>query len=213
MKKIIFTLIIIPFLFSCEKERFYPPACPGGCEANYTLLYKLDTILPNVDGFFEIEYDGLNYFQIKGELSDLDIEYEVNGVPLVEANFDTDYWILIDSIRFTTPQYSYLGWFNDNNFNNPITVGNYTYTMVDLAENHTPLNIAGYQIPKHFCFECPYAPTLVGTHSKYNYKPTQNILLDNEMVGDTISLFVETRFNTDLGQREEFNNEYKIIIK
>ena len=33
------------------------------------------------------------------------------------------------------------------------------------------------------------------------------------MIGDTISLFVETRFNTDLGQGEEFNNEYKIIIK
>lgn len=51
----------------------------------------------------------------------------------------------------------------------------------------------------------------VGTNSRYNYHPTQNILLDNQMIGDTITLFVETVFNTDLGERVEIKNEYKII--
>jgi hypothetical protein len=218
MKKIFNYIIILLFvssffLHSCTKEKIYPPSCEGGCDANYTILYKLDTIKQNPNGFYEIEWKGLNYFQIKGELSELDPHYVINGVPLVSAGFDSDYWILIDTIRFTTPMYSYLGWFNDNNFNNPISVGNYTYTMVELVENHTPLNIVGYQIPKHFCFECPYAPTLLGTNSRYNYHPTQNILLDNQMIGDTINLFVETVFNTDLGERVEIKNEYKIIIK
>ena len=31
------------------------------------------------------------------------------------------------------------------------------------------------------------------------------------MIGDTITLFVETVFNTDLGERVEIKNEYKII--
>ena len=36
-------------------------------------------------------------------------------------------------------------------------------------------------------------------YSKYNYEPTQNFLLDNEMIGDTINLFIETVFNTEQG--------------
>ena len=215
MKKIIFTLIIIPFLFSCEKEEFYPPACPGGCFTNHEIIYKNDTINIDGDGFYRIKWDGLNYFQVKGDLSELSPQYVINKVPLIESNYDTDYWILIDTIRFTTPQYSYLGWFNDNNFNTPIPIGNQTYTMADLTDLHQPLNIAGYQINKHFCFDCPYAPTLLGTHSKYTYKPTQNILLDNEMVGDTINLFVETVFNTETysGEQEIINNNFKVIIE
>ncbi len=87
--------------------------------------------------------------------------------------------------------------------------------MVDLTETHQPLNIVGYQINKQFCFDCPYAPTLLGTYSKYNYKPTQNILLDNEMIGDTINLFVETVFNTETysGEQEILNNTFNIIIE
>jgi hypothetical protein len=95
--------------------------------------------------------------------------------------------------------FSYLGWFNSSSLNTPIPFGNHTYTMNDLINLHPPLNIVGYQIPKYFCTECPYAPTIIGVHSKYNYNPTQNILLDNEMVGDTINLFIETIFNTEQG--------------
>tara|TARA_R110000822_G_scaffold225456_1_gene358224 strand:+ start:292 stop:933 length:642 start_codon:yes stop_codon:yes gene_type:complete len=213
MKNLILIAFLVSLFTSCKKEDIDSPACPGGCFTNHEIYYKNNNINIGGDGYYRIKWDGLGYFQIKGELSDLSPQYVINGVPLVEVNYDSDYWILIDTIRFTTPMYSYLGWFNDNNFNNPISVGNYTYTMVDLTEIHQPLNIAGYQINKHFCFECPYAPTLIGTHSKYNYKPTQNILLDNEMIGDTINLFVETRFNTDLGQREIINNNFKIIIE
>ena len=215
MNKIIYASVIALFFISCEKEKFYPPACPGGCFTNHEIIYKNDTINIDGDGFYRIKWDGLNYFQIKGDLPDLDPQYVINKVPLIESRYDSDYWILIDTIRFTTPQYGFLGWFNDDNFNTPIPIGNYSYSMVDLVENHQPLNIAGYQINKHFCFDCPYAPTLIGTYSKYTYKPTQNILLDNEMVGDTISLFVETIFNTETysGEQEILNNTFNIIIE
>jgi len=152
----------------------------------------------------------------------LNNQYVINGVPLTQVNFDSDYWVVIDSIRFQTPMYSYLGWFNDNSLNTPIPFGNYSYTLKDLIRKHPPLNIAGYQIPKNFCTECPYAPTIVGTHSKYNYNPTQNFFLDNEMVGDTINIFIETVFNTEGGieyhgkngitPQKTISNQIKVII-
>ena len=212
MRNILIIFIGICFI-SCKKETLYAPPCIGDCNTEFAIHYSGDIINKSPNGYYEIEFKGLNYFQIKGDISELSPEYVINGVPLVEVNYDSDYWILIDTIRFTTPQYSYLGWFSNNNFNSPIPIGNITYTMVDLTENHQPLNVVGYQISKYFCYDCQYAPTLLGTHSKYNYKPTQNIILDNEMIGDTINLFVETTFNTDLGETEVIKNNFSIIIK
>ena len=177
----------------------------------YRVLYKNQPVSIN-NGYYEITWDDLDYFQIEGNLSTLNDQYVINDVPLIEANFDSDYWVIMDSIQYQTPMYSYLGWFNDQTLNTPISIGPHIYTMVDLANINPPLNIVGYQIPKHFCFDCPYASSIVGTHSKYNYNPKQNIFLDNEMVGDTINIFIETIFNTDIGNNEIINNNLKIII-
>ena len=70
----------------------------------------------------------------------------------------------------------------------------------------------GYQIQKNFCWECPYAETLLGTYSKYNYNPKQQIFLDNEMVGDTLKVMTKTIFNNDVGFSEIIENEFNIII-
>jgi hypothetical protein len=208
-------ILLISFIsLSCKKsENDYPLPCIGDCTTNYKVVYLGDTLTQNQNGIWEIEYAGLNYFQVSGKLSELNERYVVNGVPLIEANFDSDYWVLFDTLRFQIPMYSYLGWFNDQSMNTPISIGSYTYTMVNLIDLHPPLNIVGYQIPKYFCWECPYAPTIVGVHSKYNYRPTCNVLLDDEMIGDTINLFVETIFNTDLGFRDTVKDNFKIIIK
>ena len=53
---------------------------------------------------------------------------------------------------------------------------------------------------------------MLGTRSKYTYNPRQQFYLDNEMVGDTLQVFMKTIFNTDLGNREEVENNFKIII-
>jgi len=141
------------------------------------------------------------------------MNYEVNGVPLVETIYDSDYWVAFDSIHFTVPTWSVLSWFTGGGFNNPVPVGNIEYTLTDLAQAQPPLNIAGYQIQKNFCFECPYAETLLGTRSKYNYAPRQQIYLDNEMVGDTLQVFTKTIFNTDVGPREIREQSFKIIVE
>jgi len=214
MKHLVESIILIGMcLGACKKETLHAPPCIGDCNTEFTIHYSGDIINASPNGYYEIKWSGLNYFQIKGNLSKLSPEYVINGVPLVEVNYDSDYWILIDTIRFTTPQYSYLGWFSDNNFNNPIPIGNTTHTMVGLTETHQPLNIIGYQITKYFCYDCQSAPTLIGTHSKYNYKPTQNVMLDNEMIGDTINIFIETTFNSDLGETETIKNNFNIIVK
>ena len=208
-----FFYITIIFI-SCNKVNSdYPHPCLfENCSTDFNLVYLGDTLSQNSNGYWEIDYAGLNYFQIYGKLSELNDRYVINNVPLTEANFDSDYWVLFDSLRFQIPIYSYLGWFDDQTMNTPIPIGTYTYTMVDLIDLHPPLNIVGYQIPKDFCWECPYAPSVVGVHSKYNYRPTCNVLLDDEMIGDTINIFIETIFNSDLGQREVINDQLKVVV-
>ena len=218
---IAFGLFVSMLFASCQKETIYPSLCDGNCNTYYTIIYKNQEILPS-NGYYEVEWDGLDYFQVKGQLTELNDQYIINGVPLIEAKFDSDYWVVFDSIQFSTPMYSYLGWFNDQGLNTPIPIGQHTYTMKDLINLHPPLNIVGYQLPKYFCTECPYAVTMVGTNSSYNYRPTQNIFLDNEMVGDTINIFIETTFNTEGGieyhgangvaPKETITNQLKVII-
>lgn len=222
MKKL-FILFIILSAFSCtQEENHYPSLCDGNCQTNYTVVYENQLITPNLNGYYEIPWNGLNYFQVRGLISELDEYYVINDVPMVGANFDTDYWVVFDSILFQTPMYSYLGWFNSNTLTTPIPFGNYTYTLEDLIGLHPPFNIAGYQIPANLCTDCPYAPTLVGTNSMYNYTPTQNIFLDNEMIGDTINVFIETTFNINGGvwyvgrpepvPKETITDHLKVII-
>ena len=206
------TLFVLSLAFiSCTKEEIYPTPCNGDCETSYELIYKNQTLYPN-NGYYEVEWDDLNYFQISGYLTPLNDQYVINDVPLVEAKFDSDYWIVMDSLTFQTPMYSYLGWFNDQTLETPISVGDYIYTLTDLIQLMPPLNIVGYQIPYNFDVDHPAAESYLGTYSKYNYNPTQNIFVDNEMVGDTINIFIETKFNTDFGESETVLDNIKVIV-
>ena len=164
------------------------------------------------NGYWHIEFYGPKYFTIRGELDELSTAV-VNGVPLVMTEYDSDYWVAFDSIHFKVPTYSVLSWFTGGGYNNPVPVGNMEYTLTDLAQVQPPLNIAGYQIQKNFCWECPYAETLLGSKSKYNYNPRQQFYLDNEMVGDTLQVFVKATFNIDVGDREVVEQSFKIIVE
>ena len=210
-------LLIIGFvslLASCSKEDITLGVCvDGDCNAQFFID---EQVQPNAyqdeNGYWHIEFYGPKYFTIRGELDELSTAV-VNGVPLVMTEYDSDYWVAFDSINFTVPTYSVLSWFTGGGYNNPVPVGNLEYTLTDLAQIQPPLNIAGYQLSKHFCWECPYAETLLGTKSRYTYEPRQQFYLDNEMVGDTLQVFVKSTFNIDLGDRQVVEESFKIIVE
>ena len=212
-RKLLIGLVV--FLLGCKKEPTYPfPCTDGTCNTKFyidtfvTPGAKLDT-----DGYWKIKYSGLHYFTIRGEISELNPHYVVNKVPMVETKYDSDYWIAFDTIQFKIPTYSYLSWFTNDKLNNPLPVGNKTYSITQLSKMTDLYNLAGYQITKNMCLDCPYTSTLLGTYSKYNYQPTKCILFDDEMVGDTASIFIQVTFNSDQGKREIREKEIKIIFK
>jgi len=205
MKKLVY-ITLISFFWACSPEELISPypCLSGDCES----FFEIDPLVsPGVyqdaNGYFHIEHQGYNYFTIKGQLDELHPDYVVNGVPLVETLFDSDYWVWIDGITFTVPLYSVLGYFTGGGFVNPIPIGNLTYTIEDMANNHPPLNIAGYSYNPNSDIQN------LGTYSKYTYEPQQQIFFDNQMVGDTAKVFIKTAFNNDI----EIEKEFKIIFE
>lgn len=215
MKKIII-ISLVSLFWACSPEELPNPypCIDGSCDS----YFEIDPLVSpgvyrDVNNYWHVEYQGYNYFTIKGELDELHSDYIVNGVPLVETIFDSNYWVWIDSITFTVPLYNVLGYFTGGGYVNPIPIGNLTYTIEDMAQIHAPLNIVGYQIQKNQCLDCPYSPTLIGSYSKYNYHPKQQIFFDNQMVGDTATIFIRTIFNSDVGKTVEIDKEFKIIFE
>ena len=74
-----------------EKVEYQNTCISGVCNTDYKVVYLGDTLNPNSNNHWELEYNGLNYFQVCGNLSKLNDQYVINGVPLTEANFDSDY--------------------------------------------------------------------------------------------------------------------------
>jgi len=214
-KFIIALISMFWILTSCEKGREYPyPCIDGECNAEFWIDINSnpEAYYNNNDGYWRVKFNGMHYFTIRGNLSELDDYYVINKVPLIETRYDSDYWIVFDTISFTIPVYSYLGWFTDDELENPIPIGDTTYTISGLVDNTSIFNIAGYEISKYTCLDCPYSETLFGSHSKYNYEPSQNIFIDNEMVGDTVKIFIEVYFNSDVGKSIVRQQTMKIIF-
>lgn len=111
------------FLLGCEEDRYYPYPCKDGkCDSVFFVDEPKNSRLDE-NGYWRIPYQGLKYFTVKGQVDELQDDYVVNGVPLVETVFDSDYWVWINNLSFTIPVYSVLSWFTDREFNNPIPVG------------------------------------------------------------------------------------------
>lgn len=210
MNKTIYIFLLLIF-FSCSTEEETSICYPQEqCSAQFWIDPLVSPgVYEDENGYWHIEYQGYNYFTIKGQLSEAELA-EVNGVPLVETIFDSNYWVWINGITFTVPLYSVLGYFTGGGYNNPIPVGNLTYTIEEMAQTHPPLNIVGYQINPNQCLDCPYSPTLIGTRSKYNYTPQQQIFFDNQMKGDTAKIMIEARFGEM--SDETIETEFNIIF-
>ena len=199
---------------SCEKQDLKPLPCPDG---NCNYLFFIDTNITksftDPNGYTHVQHGGVNYFTIQGYLEKLDPYYVVNGVPLIETQYDSDYWVIFDTIQWNIPTYSYMGWFTDRQFQVPFPIGNRTYTLTEVANGMPPLNIVGYSIQKNMCMDCPYTPTLLGTYSKYNYEPRQQVFFDSEMAGDTAQIFVRVLFNNDSGPRVTKDTTFNVIFE
>ena len=215
MKKLVYISLVISLL-ACSKEEITSspyPCLDGDCD---TLFYIDPVVSPGVyqddNGYWHIQHWGYQYFTIKGELDEIHPDYIINGTPLVETIFDSNYWLWIDGLTFTVPLYSVLSFFTSGDYLNPIPVGNLTYTIENMTELHPPLNIVGYEVSKHQCLDCPYTPELLGTRSKYTTFPQQQIFFDNQMVGDTATIFIKTIFNTDIGPKAEIEKQLNIIF-
>jgi len=216
MRNLIYILTISLFWACSPDEMLKPyPCVDGNCDS----FFQIDPMVsPGVyqddNGYWHIEYYGPKYFTIMGQLDELDEYYEINGVPTVETSYDSDYWIAFDNISFQVPIYSVLSWFSNGDWDNLISIGNQTYTLTDIARIQPPLNVAGYQIQKNFCWECPYATTLLGTYSKYNYNPRQQIYLNNTMVGDTLKVMTKVMFASEYeDERIIQEHEFNIIVE
>ena len=189
------------------------PCLSSPCSSTFEISKEVTPDLYiDENGYNHIQFWGPKYFTVKGELSKLKEKYVINGVPLTETVFDSDYWIWLDNLTFVLPVYSIFSWYTDNEFQNPIPVGTITITLDEMVNRLPPMNISGYSINPNTCMDCPYTSTLFGTYSKYNYKPQHSFYLGPEMKGDTLQVFIKVIFNSDSGVREENEHIIKVVV-
>ncbi len=186
-------LLLSLSLLSCEdiikEEKSH--CIDGNCEATFVIdVTQNPGSYLDSNGIWHIKYSGLNYFRIKGNTDILKPEYVINGVPLMETGYDSNYFFVPGNVTWKYPVYSFLGLFTNNNLTNPIPIGFETYTMIQLVENYSISNLVGYEISKHFNFNHPAAATMLQTYSKYNYHPTQQMAFFPEMIGDEAEIYI-----------------------
>jgi len=204
----IFLIIATIFtLTNCTKDNSLkkPYPCPdGSCDATFIIdtIQNRGSYIDNT-GTWHIKYSGINYFRILGETDTLNRKYVINGIPLIEMGYDSNYFYIPRNITWTYPVYSFLGLFSNNNLSKAIPFGNKTYTIVQLTDIYYIENLAGYQINKKFHYEHPAASTMLQTYSKYDYQPTQQMVFFKEMIGDEAQVYIRVRWNSDLGPTVE----------
>jgi len=209
-----YLFIIICLSYSCRKDPLANkpyPCIDGECDAFFIIdtIQNKGSFLDN-NGVWNIKYSGLNYFRIIGETDELDSTYIINGIPLIETGYDSNYFYIAGQVTWTYPVYSFLGLFADNNLKKAIPFGTRTYTITQLTDTYYIDNLAGYQISKKFKYNHPAASTMLQSYSKYNYNPIQQMVFFKDMIGDTAKIFIRVTWNNDYGKSVEKTYELKI---
>lgn len=198
MKKLVLAGLAV-LLLSCKKDT--PEITP--CSPCTTSFAVNTAQHPNTtfDGeYWHLKFSGLNYFQIIGNLSEVDPSYVINGVPLVRTEFDSDTWYVFDTLAFQLPLYSpFSSQYTSSSWNQPIPTGD---TVIYITNNSEIVNAVGYNYGQ------PNFVNALGT-----YTPRVEVLIFKEMVGDTINVFTRATFNYDLGPREVIVDTLKIIVR
>lgn len=172
-------------MLSCKKEETMLVEPCINCE----LTIVVDTIVNpgtyiDSNGYTHVKHVGINYFTVESLQSEINPEFVINGVPQVEILWDSDYWILFDTVRFTFPLYSILGNFNSSG--TPISTSNGTYYFTN---TNPPTNIAGYVYN---------SDGELGTKTRYSYRSRKSMIFDSEMIGDTATVYAKATWDGNI---------------
>ncbi|MDA9361175.1 hypothetical protein N9R08_01605 [Flavobacteriaceae bacterium] len=232
MKRLLLILVFVAFT-SCTQHEILEDVCPtGNCDSIFFIdpLTQPDSYQDD-NGYYHIKHLGQNYFTIKGELDELSKSKTVNGIPLAETAFDSNYWRLMKyelegtilrDLRLKLPNYIPFTDFANDQFFVPIIIdflflSNPSKLYLRICDiyydNLTLNNIASYSYNEKVCGACPPEAFNMGTYFKNTYIPQQQFYLDEKMVGDTIDIYVKTKFETDLVDSSEWVLEqFQIIV-
>lgn len=147
-------------------------------------------------GVWHIKHAGLNYFTIKGTTAQLDPHYVINGVPLVETGFDSNFFYTAGNVIWTYPVYSFLGLYSSSQMNTPIPYGTATYTFPELVKRTTVMNLAGYEIQhnRNVDVNTPAYSRYFATYSKYTYTPQQSMVFFKDFEGKSASIYISVTY-------------------
>ena len=212
--KFLFLLAVSLFVFSCTPDEIQQNVCLNGdCGAEFWI----DTLghpgtYKDVSNVWHIKHAGLDYFTVKGKINELDPHYVINGVPLVETGFDSNFFYTLGNVIWTYPTYSFLGLWSSSQMDTPIPYGTASYTFPQLVEQTTILNLAGYEIQHnpHVNVNHPAYRGYFATYSKYTYTPQQSMVFFDDFEGMTATIYLEVTLGEN---KETITQEIKISFE
>ena len=199
MKNNMILVLALLSLFGCKKDEVTEPAPCTEC----TMQVQVDTMVSpgswkDANDYWHVPYNGYNYFTMEARMDDINDKYKVNDVPLVAVDWDSDYWVIFDSIGFKFKLFSPFGYVTGDGTRIP--VGD---TVITLRVNSQPTNIVGYV----------HSPNRSGgIETRYSTYTRKMILFTKDLIGDTAIIYTKGIWNTDIvgPKKEQFN--YHCII-
>ena len=211
MKKVLFLLGFVFLLNSCTVDSGGSSAClDGNCDATFWVDTQINPgSYLDSKGVWHVKYSGRNYFTLKGTTDDLKSEYIINGVPLMETSYDSNFFFTPTNVQWTYPVYSFLGLFSNNTLRTAIPSRYITKTIPQYLSSQGDItNMVGYEMTARTTFDRPYSSTLLLVYSKYNSTPQRSMIFLKSFVGQTADLYVRVMF----GERLDQIQDYKIQV-
>ena len=179
------------------RYKIFPPACPNGCD---TEVWVDNLAQPNAyedeNGYTHIEFRGPSYFTAKMQVSDVDPEYRINNIPLVQVEWDSDYWMILENLQLAVSYYRPFGMWTQG-FSQPLAYLNTVITLADAVGLYGMTNAVGYSIDDNTCLDCPYTENLYGIRTQVNENTLttqKSVILNQDMVGDTLTIYTKATF-------------------
>ena len=210
MKNFIYSILILLVLSSCTVGTSTSQVCQDGhCDAEFWIDTNVNPgSYLDSQGTWHIKYSGKTYFTLKGSTDQLMPDYVVNGTPLIETGYDSNFFFTTDNVQWTYPLYSYKGLFSNNTLTTAIPYVYVTKTIPQIQASGIDItNLVGYQITKVTTFDKPYSADLLSTWSKYNYTPQMQMVFLPSFVGKTADIYVKVAWGEGVEARE-----YKVKV-